>query len=173
MNDTNRPLNDDDVRQIAQLMESLENSDMEYLQVELGNLKVTIGKGDPPNQIPSSPSATVTSSPSPAAPSDPIPPNTGVEENTVSTGIKTDAENGTVIITAPMLGRYYAQSEPGADPFVELGDEVDKDTTVALIEVMKMFTAVPAGADGVISEIFAQNEEIVEFGQNLFRVRIK
>ena len=72
-----------------------------------------------------------------------------------------------------VLGRYYAQSEPGADPFVELGDEVDKDTTVALIEVMKMFTAVPAGVDGVISEIFAQNEEIVEFGQNLFRVRIK
>ena len=173
MNDTNRPLNDDDVRQIAQLMQSLENSDMEYLQVELGDLKVTIGKGDVPNQRPSSPSATVTSSPSPAAPSDPIPPNTGVEAKTASTDIKTDAENGTVIITAPMLGRYYAQSEPGADPFVKLGDEVDKDTTVALIEVMKMFTAVPAGVNGVISEIFAQNEEIVEFGQNLFRVRIK
>ena len=96
-----------------------------------------------------------------------------MEAKTASTDIKTDAENGTVIITAPMVGRYYAQSEPGADPFVKLGDEVDKDTTVALIEVMKMFTAVPAGANGVISEIFAQNEEIVEFGQNLFRVRIK
>ena len=146
---------------------------MEFLQVELGNLKVTIGKGDAPNQRPSSPSATETSSPSPAAPPDPIPPNTGVEAKTATTDIKTDIENGTVTITAPMLGRYYAQSEPGADPFVKLGDEVDKDTTVALIEVMKMFTAVPAGADGVISEIFAQNEEIVEFGQNLFRVRIK
>ena len=94
MSDINRPLNDDDVRQIAQLMQSLENSDMEFLQVELGDLKVTIGKGDVPNQRPSSPSAVVTPSPSPAAPSDPIPPNTGVDANTASTGIKTEEENG-------------------------------------------------------------------------------
>ena len=70
-----------------------------------------------------------------------------------------------------MLGRFYAQSEPGADPFVSVGDEVDEDTTVALIEVMKMFTNIPAGLRGTVTEICVQNEDMVEYGQALYRVR--
>lgn len=80
-------------------------------------------------------------------------------------------EDGTVAIIAPMMGRFYAQSEPGADPFVTVGAEVIEDSTVALIEVMKMYTTVPAGLNGVVTEICVENEEIIEYGQVLFRVR--
>src|SRR5689334_15558596 len=53
-------------------------------------------------------------------------------------------------ITAPMLGTFYRASAPGEAPFVEVGDEVEPDTVVCLIEVMKMMNAIPAGVSGRI-----------------------
>lgn len=69
------------------------------------------------------------------------------------------------------MGRFYAKPDPGAAPFVTIGDEVNEDTTVALIEVMKVFNAVPAGIRGVVTEICVQDTEIIEYGQVIFRVR--
>ena len=68
------------------------------------------------------------------------------------------------------MGMYYAQSEPGAAPFVSIGQTVEESTTIALIEVMKTFNAVPAGIRGKIVEICVQNSQLVEFGQVLYRV---
>jgi acetyl-CoA carboxylase biotin carboxyl carrier protein len=69
------------------------------------------------------------------------------------------------------MGMFYAQPEPGAPPFVAIGTEVKKDTTVCLIEVMKTFNAMTAGVNGVITEICAENAQLVEYGQVLFRAR--
>ena len=69
------------------------------------------------------------------------------------------------------MGRFYAKPEPGAAPFVSVGAEVNPDTTVALIEVMKVFTAIRAGVHGVVTEVCVQNEQYIEYGQILFRVR--
>ena len=66
---------------------------------------------------------------------------------------------------------FYARPEPGAPPFVVIGAEVKKDTTVCLIEVMKTFNAMNAGVNGVITEICAEDAQLVEYGQVLFRVR--
>ena len=70
-----------------------------------------------------------------------------------------------------MIGRFYAKPEPGAAPFVSVGTEVTPDSTVALIEVMKVFTAVRAGVKGVVAEICVQDEQLVEYGQVLIRIR--
>jgi acetyl-CoA carboxylase biotin carboxyl carrier protein len=70
-----------------------------------------------------------------------------------------------------MMGRFYAKPEPGAAPFVTVGSEVNADTTVGLVEVMKVFTAVRAGVSGVIAEICVQDAEFIEYGHVLFRVR--
>lgn len=79
--------------------------------------------------------------------------------------------DGAVPIVAPLLGRFFAQPEPGAPPFVSVGAEVTADTTVGLIEVMKTFNAVPAGVNGTIVETCVQDAQLVEYGQVLFRVR--
>jgi biotin carboxyl carrier protein len=68
------------------------------------------------------------------------------------------------------MGMFYAQPEPGAPSFVTVGSTVNEDTTVALVEVMKTFNAVSAGVRGKVVEICAQNAQLVEFGQVLFRV---
>jgi acetyl-CoA carboxylase biotin carboxyl carrier protein len=73
-------------------------------------------------------------------------------------------------IDAPMLGTFYRAEAPGAAPFVDVGANVSPDTTVCLIEVMKMMNSIPAGVEGTIVEVCAENAALVEFGQPLFRV---
>jgi len=73
-------------------------------------------------------------------------------------------------IESPMLGVFYRASAPGADPYVELGARVEPDTVVGLIEVMKMMNSVVAGVAGTVVEICADNAQLVEHGQPLFRV---
>ena len=70
-----------------------------------------------------------------------------------------------------MIGIFYAQPEPGAPPYVTVGSPVTRETTIALIEVMKMFNAVSAEIDGVVTEVLVENNELVEYGQPLFRIR--
>src|SRR6201991_4787801 len=60
-------------------------------------------------------------------------------------------------ITAPMLGTFYRASAPGEQPFVAVGDAVEPETVVCLIEVMKMMNAIPAGVSGRIAEVCAEN----------------
>tara|TARA_R110001599_G_scaffold353879_1_gene601870 strand:- start:12912 stop:13406 length:495 start_codon:yes stop_codon:yes gene_type:complete len=74
---------------------------------------------------------------------------------------------GAVVITAPNLGIFYRAPKPGAPPYVNVGDAVDADTEICLIEVMKLFTPVPAGLKGVVLEICVADGEMIEFGQPL------
>jgi len=69
-----------------------------------------------------------------------------------------------------MLGTFYAADGPSAEPFVEVGAEVEPDTVVGIIEVMKMMNSVRAGVSGTIVEVCAENAQLVEEGQPLFRV---
>ncbi len=75
-------------------------------------------------------------------------------------------------IESPMLGVFYRASAPGAEPYVDVGTRVEPETVVCLIEVMKMMNSIPAGVSGTIVEICAENAELVEFGQPLFRVEV-
>ena len=78
---------------------------------------------------------------------------------------------GEVAITASMIGRFYSQPEPGAAAYVSVGATVREDSTVGLVEAMKMFNAVHAGVNGVITRICVQDAALVEYGQVLFHVR--
>jgi acetyl-CoA carboxylase biotin carboxyl carrier protein len=76
-----------------------------------------------------------------------------------------------VTIESPMLGVFYRAGAPGETPFVEVGTTVRPDTTVCIIEVMKMMNSVPAGLAGTIVEVLTENATLVEDGEPLFRVR--
>lgn len=73
-------------------------------------------------------------------------------------------------ITAPMLGVFYRRPAPGAAPFVEPGDAVDADTTIGIIEIMKLMNPVVAGVAGVIAAFEAEDGAPVQFGQVLARL---
>ncbi len=72
-------------------------------------------------------------------------------------------------IVAPMVGTFYS-SAPGADPYVNIGDTVDEETVVCIIEAMKIMNEVKAETEGKIVEVIVENGAAVEFGQPLFRV---
>jgi acetyl-CoA carboxylase biotin carboxyl carrier protein len=72
-----------------------------------------------------------------------------------------------VAIRAPMIGTFYRASAPGEKPFVEVGQRVKADDSVAVIEVMKLFNTIRAEVDGTVVRIEAQNATLVEFGQPL------
>jgi acetyl-CoA carboxylase biotin carboxyl carrier protein len=74
-------------------------------------------------------------------------------------------------VKAPMLGVFYRSPKPGANPFVEVGDKVERDTVVGIVEVMKLMHSVAAEITGEVVEIVAANGEMVEFGQTLLRIR--
>jgi acetyl-CoA carboxylase biotin carboxyl carrier protein len=71
------------------------------------------------------------------------------------------------------MGMFYSKPDPASPPFVSVGTEVDEGTTVGLVEVMKVFNAIPAGAKGTIVEVCVEDAETIEIGQTLFRIRPK
>ena len=75
------------------------------------------------------------------------------------------------VITAPLVGTYYATPAPDQAPFVSVVDRVSKGQTVCLIEAMKMMSEVPAPCDCVIEEVLKASGELVAFGEPLFRYR--
>ena len=75
---------------------------------------------------------------------------------------------GTTVVRAPYLGTFYRAPKPGAAPYVELGATVAADSELCLVEVMKLFTAVRAGAAGKVANILATDGELVQGGQPLF-----
>ena len=134
-------LTDDDVREILRL---IDESELDELRVETAGFKLHVvrGNGGTPSE------------PEPAA-ADAAPATDG----------------GTHTIAAPMPGTFYRAEGPGIDAFVEVGAQVDPDTVVCIIEIMKMMNSVPAGVAGTIVEICAEDAELVADGAPLFRVQ--
>jgi acetyl-CoA carboxylase biotin carboxyl carrier protein len=161
-------LKDEDIERLTRLIQSLDSSTFDYLQLQVGDVKVTIGKGAVPMSVTAF-AAPAVAAPTPAvAALDAAPP---VQTPPSAKRAAGAVPAGTIEIKAQIMGMFYAQPEPGAPPFVSIGAEVKKDTTVCLIEVMKTFNAMTAGVNGVITEICAENAQLVEYGQVLFRVR--
>lgn len=160
-------LTEDEVRQISRIVEILNKSTFDYLQLEIGELKLTIGRGD---VMPGTyEQARVPVQPATLQPAE----NVNAAEAPPQSPQTKDIDDRSVDVVATVVGLFYSQPEPGAAPFVTLGSEVKEDTTVGLIETMKMFSAVPAGVSGIITEINVQDATLVESGQVLFRVRPK
>jgi acetyl-CoA carboxylase biotin carboxyl carrier protein len=80
---------------------------------------------------------------------------------------KTDFAPDAVLIKSPMVGTFYRRPEPGAKPFVEVGQKVAADTTVCIIEVMKLFNSIPAGTAGTVTHVLVNDAEPVDNGQVL------
>ncbi len=79
-------------------------------------------------------------------------------------------EEGLTSIKSPMLGTFYRAPKPGAPPFAQVGQVVDEDDAVCIIEVMKLFNTIKAGVRGRIVKVCVENAQMVEFQQTLFLV---
>ncbi|MDA1050797.1 MAG: acetyl-CoA carboxylase biotin carboxyl carrier protein [Planctomycetota bacterium] len=78
-----------------------------------------------------------------------------------------------VVIKSPMVGTFYTKPNPKSPPFVKVGDHVDPDKTICIIEAMKVFNEIPAEVSGRVVAVLMQDSEPVEFGKPLFKVDTK
>jgi acetyl-CoA carboxylase biotin carboxyl carrier protein len=76
------------------------------------------------------------------------------------------------IITSPIVGTFYRTPNPEAPPFVNVGDRIQKGQVLCIVEAMKLMNEIESDLDGVITAIFPQNGQPIEYGENLFAVKI-
>lgn len=91
------------------------------------------------------------------------------EESTAAAPVAETAEGE--IVESPLVGVAYLASAPDKPAFISVGDSVKKGQTLLIIEAMKVMNEVPAPKDGVVTEILVANEEVVEFGKGLVRIK--
>jgi acetyl-CoA carboxylase biotin carboxyl carrier protein len=147
-------------KDVAEITRLLEESDFDELYLELDGMKLSLRRGgsaDAATEIASSaepPRAVAAADANPTSP--------------VAAPSSDDAGHHTV--TAPLLGTFYRAPRPGAPPFVEIGSEVEPDTVIGILEVMKLMNTVRAGARGRVAQILARDGALVEYGEALLRV---
>ena len=107
--------------------------------------------------------APVLATPSPVAP-------TSTPAETVTEEVPAPAE-ASVAAESPLVGVAYLAAGPDKPAFVSVGDSVKKGQTLVIIEAMKVMNEIPAPKDGVVTEILVSNEEMVEFGKGLVRIK--
>ncbi|HLH59978.1 MAG TPA: biotin/lipoyl-containing protein [Streptosporangiaceae bacterium] len=140
-----RPLSFTEVGEILQLLDRLE---CDTLDLEYGDLRISLQRAG---------HASPAAEPAGAAPA----PEPAEALPTPGTG-----GPGTVL-AAPLTGTFYRSPAPGDPPFVQPGDDVRAGQTVALIEVMKLFTELKSEVDGAVARIDAEDRSLVEYGQPL------
>lgn len=167
----------DDVQRIIQLLDA---SHFDELHLEADGIKLDLRRNSgastaAPAALPASTGAASMpeSSGQRASTAQPENPSVGQNASAGDTGKSSSAASDTALleIKAPMLGTFYRAPKPGADPFIAEGSKVEPDTVVGIIEVMKLMNSVPANVTGEVVEVVAQDGELVEYDQVLFRVR--
>ncbi len=114
----------------------------------------------------------------PGAPASPAPANARAEappapapvEPAAAPSAASGERGGLVDVVSPMLGTFYRAPKPGERPFVDAGSQVDEQTVVGIIEVMKLMNSISAGTRGTIVEIVAADGELVQYGSVLARI---
>lgn len=143
-----------DIRKIKKLIELVEESGINELEISEGEESVRISRGVP------AAAAQMMQAPAMAAPvAAPVAAAPVKEAAPVATGH---------IVRSPMVGTFYASASPEAPTFADVGQHVNAGDTLCIIEAMKMMNQIEADKSGVIKEILAQNEDAIEFDQPLF-----
>lgn len=144
-----------DLEKIAGLVKIIEESSLTQFTIKEGDLKITMSKLDHPPVI-----ATGAVAAAPAAAS---------VENAVN--VEETQEEDVLFIVSPIVGTFYSAPAPDAPAFVKVGDTVKNGQTVCILEAMKLMNEIQSEFDCEIEAILVSNEQKVEYGQPLFRVR--
>jgi len=148
---------------IEALVRSFDDSDWDEMRVVVGAFELFLSK-DSAGRLAPAPIASPSIAVEPHEPSPP--PATRAPARSKAAEFR--APDGMAVVRAPNLGTFYRAPKPGAPPYVSLGQRVEADTELCLIEVMKLFTSVQSGVRGTVKQILVDDSQLVEFGQPLF-----
>jgi len=141
-----------DPKKIRSLIELMIEHELSEIDLKQGGTRIRLRRGQDPTAA--APVAT------PAAP----------QTAPATAPAAAAAADKFAVIKSPMVGTFYSSPNPESAPFVKVGDHVSADTTVCIIEAMKVFNEIPAEVSGQIVATLVENGDPVEYGQPLFRV---
>lgn len=147
-----------DYKEILKLIDLLEERNLSAFELEIEGFRIKINRGQSQAVISESP---VPSAPPTSSDANPIPAEAETAEN----------KNNLHYITSPMVGTFYRAPDPSSPPFVEIGESVQKNQTLCIIEAMKLMNEIESDIDGVLEDIFVQNGKPVEYGKKLFAIK--
>jgi len=155
-----------DIRKVKKLIELLDTSDVDEIEIHEGEESVRISRHRPAAAPMALPTAALAMPPPAAGLAAPAAPASG-EPAATSTADEEQLPAGHVV-TSPMVGTFYQAPSPGSKPFVDVGQRVQVGDTVCIIEAMKILNQIEADHSGVIGAILVDNGQPVEYGQPLF-----
>ena len=151
-----------DLRRIRDLIELMKEFELDEIDLRQQQQRIRLCRGGSPA------ASLVTASPmmhAPAHAAAPAPLPAAAPD-----APRASEDANIVVIRSPMVGTFYSRSNPKSEPFVKVGDRVDRETTVCIVEAMKVFNEIPAEVSGTIVAVLADEEEAVDFGRPLFKV---
>jgi acetyl-CoA carboxylase biotin carboxyl carrier protein len=149
-----------DVRKIRRLVELMNEHDLTEIDLRDADVRIRLRKGH---------ETVLTAMPAMAPPVAAAPSAVAAAPAAPASG-KTADEEYVTYIKSVMVGTFFSAPSPEAPPFVKVGDHVGPDTTVCIIEAMKVFNEIPAGVSGQVMAVLVQNGDPVEYGQPLFKL---
>jgi acetyl-CoA carboxylase biotin carboxyl carrier protein len=173
-------LNFDEIERILELVRQHELAEFE---LESDGVKLRVRKataGFPPlsapshifTQAPNGPAVQMVPSPVPLAASPAAAPIAA--GSTASAGSAAeDEEVELAVVKSPIVGTFYGAPEPGAPPFVDVGQRVKKDQVLCIIEAMKLMNEITSEYEGEIVSIYVENGKPVQYGERLFAIRTR
>ena len=146
-----------DIRKVKKLIEMLENSNLEEIEIQEGEESVRLVKSTNKTQA--------------IAPQSIVLPQETVTQEALDLSV-TDEETkeDTNSINSPMVGTFYASASPGAKPFISVGDIITEGDVVCIVEAMKMMNEIKSDFSGTVLSVNVENSEPVEYGQSLFEI---
>ena len=153
----------DELLQLVELIKG--SSQFSEFRLRSGDLEIELRRGAAAPVAAAPPPAPTAAAASPAAA--PPAPAAAPPVRAGAPGLPADLPAGAVVVRSPMVGTFYRAPEPGARPFVEPGQRVEADTTVCIVEVMKLMNSIPAGCAGTVERVLVDDATAVEYGQPL------
>ena len=152
-----------DVRKIRRLVELMKDHDLSEIDLKQGDTRIQIRRGGEPV-------VTAVARPTAAIPAAAASAEESTRPPTPRPAEAPAAEEHIAIVRSPMVGTFYAAPDPDSPAYVKVGDNVGPESTVCIVEAMKVFNEIQAEVAGKIAAVLVENGEPVEFGQPLFKV---
>lgn len=149
-----------DVRKIRRLVELMNEHELAEIDLRQADQRIRLRRDVDP----------VFAAPAAPAPAAPAPVAATQSAPAAPTQEVAAEEKGITLIKSPMVGTFYPSPNPESPPFVKVGDSVGPETTVCIVEAMKVFNEIPAECGGKIVAVLCENGDPVEYGQPLFKV---
>ena len=150
-----------DIRKVKKLIQMLEESNLEEIEIQEGEESVRLVKNKPNNLLSSQPVYTESIQTIEDRPT---------EKSKEESEEPAEDEDSGDLINSPMVGTFYASASPGSKPFVSVGDHVNEGDVVCIVEAMKMMNEIKSEFSGEVLSINVENSQPVEYGQTLFEI---